>query len=45
LLQRRDIQIDAGEIIDHNLGGRTALQRGKSLDVTETALARLDHGM
>ena len=45
LLQRRDIQVDAGEIIDHDLGGRTALQRGKSFDVTETALARLDHRM
>ena len=45
MLQSRDIEIHAGEIIDHDLGGRTTLKRGKGLDVTETALARVDHGI
>src|SRR5258705_8807236 len=45
LLQSRDIEIHAGEIIDHDVGGWAALKRGKSFDVTETALARVDRGI
>lgn len=43
--QSRDIEIDAGQVIDHDVGGRAALKRGKSFDVTEAALARVDRGI
>src|SRR4029077_1878370 len=43
LLEGGDIQIHCGEVVEHHLGGRTALKLGKSLNVTKTALAGVDY--
>src|SRR6202046_3087012 len=45
MLDGGHVKIDAGKIFEHHRTRRTALQPGKSLDVSKAALARVDHGI